>query len=319
MSRRSDTLETTLFCIEALRRIPRSGKISTTDLHRQLADAGFKRDVRSIQRLLKTLSEHFDIELDDRSKPYGYKWKSNAKGLAIASLNPQESMLLMMAQEHLRVLLPPKLMKSMDAYFKQAQQNLANGENVKLEREWPSKVRVIATTQPLLPARIDAAVFEAVSEALYSNLYLDVDYLNSAGQRIRKRVMPLGLAQQGGRIYLACRFDGYDDERSIAIHRIQSAKVSTLSFERPGDFDLQKFDEDGRFSFGHGKQVRLSFRTDATNAYYLKETPISEDQQIKELKDGNVEVSATVVDSRLLAVWLNGYGKQVWDIAKVPL
>lgn len=317
MSRRSDSLDTTLLSIELLRRIPRSGKISTSDLHRQVAAAGFERDVRSIQRLLKSLSEHFDIELDDRSKPYGYQWKSDAKGLAVSNLSPQESMLLMLAQEHMRYLLPPRLMKSMDAYFKQAQRNLAGGESVKLEREWPRKVRVIATTQPLLPAKIDTGVFAAVSEALYSNLYLDVDYRNANNQRMRKRILPLGLAQQGGRIYLACRFEGYDDERSIAVHRIQAAKVSTLGFERPKGFDLQTFDEEGRFSFGDGKRVRLTFRTDASNAYYLKETPLADDQQIEERTDGTVEVAATVVDSRLLEVWLKGFGAQIWNVRKL--
>ena len=316
MAKRSDSLETNLLSIELLRRIPRSGKISTPELHRQLAEAGFARDIRSIQRLLESLSAHFDIERDDRSKPYGYRWKSNSKGLAVASLNAQESMLLMMAQEHLRYLLPSRLMKSMDGYFKQAQQNLATGHHARLEKEWPGKARVIATTQPLLPPKIDPAVFEAVSEALYSNLWLEVDYQNASGQRGKRQVMPLGLAQQAERMYLACRFEGFQDDRSIALHRILSARLTTLTFERPKGFNLKQFDQEGRFSFGHGQRVRLSFRTDAANAFHLQETPLAEDQQVRRIKDGHFEITATVMDSRLLEVWLKGFGDRVWRVKK---
>ncbi|MDP2771333.1 MAG: WYL domain-containing protein, partial [Giesbergeria sp.] len=64
MAQRPDTLETALLMVELLRRIPRGRKITARELHQQLKDAGFERDLRSIQRQLETLSEHFDIERD---------------------------------------------------------------------------------------------------------------------------------------------------------------------------------------------------------------------------------------------------------------
>lgn len=319
MAKRSGTLETTLLAIELLRRIPRSGKISAPELQRQLAEAGFERDLRSIQRTLKQLCGHFDIECDDTSKPHGYRWLSNAKGLAIANLSAQESMLLMMAQEHLRNLLPPKLMKSMEGYFRQAQRNLALGDAGILEKQWPQKVRVIPTSQPLLPPKISPATFETVSEALYANKWLKLDYQGANGKHTQANIMPLGLAQRGGVIYLACRYEGYDNERSIALHRIVSAEMMTLGFERPKGFDLRKYDEDGRFSHGNGVKVKLSFRTDADNAYYLDETPLSEDQVITLRKDGDMEVTATVVDSVLLEWWIKGFGERVWGVKKVTI
>ncbi|HNN89325.1 MAG TPA: WYL domain-containing protein, partial [Giesbergeria sp.] len=74
MPKRPDALETTLLAIELLRRIPRGRKITTGELHQQLKDAGLERDLRTIQRQLEMLSQHFDIERDERSKPYGYRW-----------------------------------------------------------------------------------------------------------------------------------------------------------------------------------------------------------------------------------------------------
>jgi len=62
-------------------------------------------------------------------------------------------------------------------------------------------------------------------------------------------------------MYLVCRFDGYDNERSLALHRILTARTSTLIFERPKDFDLKQYDNDGRFGYGDGTHIRLSLRT----------------------------------------------------------
>ena len=74
MPQRPDTLETVLLAVELLRRIPRGRKITASELHRQLKDAGIERSERTIQRQLEMLSSHFEIERDERSKPYGYRW-----------------------------------------------------------------------------------------------------------------------------------------------------------------------------------------------------------------------------------------------------
>ena len=319
MAKRSDTLETVKLAVELLRRIPRGRKVTASELHEQLQHAGIERELRTIQRQLEMLSEHFEIERDDRSKPYGYRWLEQAKALAMPNLTPQESLLLQLAEEHLKNLLPPRLMKSMDAFFSQARRNLGSESSARLEREWPGKVRVVATSQPLLPPKIVSGVFEAVSEALYANRWLTLDYQNSAGKRRSITVMPLGLAQQGPRLYLVCRFDGFNNERSLALHRIRKAEASTLTFERPDEFDLQKYDDDGRFGFGEGHRVQLRFRITKDAGLHLTESPLSTDQQYVEAQDGWLEIVATVVDSAMLDWWLRGFGKAVTNIQKISL
>jgi len=318
MAKRSDTLETVLLAVELLRRIPRGRKVTASELHRQLVDAGIDRDLRTIQRQLEMLSKHFEIERDDRSKPYGYRWLEQAKALAVPSLTPLESLLLHLAEEHLKNLLPARLIKSMEGFFSQAKRNLGPDSSSRLEREWPGKVRVVATNQPLLPPKIVPGVFEAVSEALYSNRWLHLDYRNSGGKRNRVEVMPLGLVQQGPRLYLVCRYWGYDNERNLALHRILSAEVSTFAFDRPKEFDLKKYDDDGRFGFGEGERIRLTFRIDRDAALHLLETPLSSDQQVVEFNDEQLEITATVVDSAMLKWWLRGFGGALKVLERRP-
>ena len=109
--------------------------------------------------------------------------------------------------------------------------------------------------------------------------------------------MPLGLVQQGPRLYLVCRYRGYDNERNLAQHRILSAEMSTLKFDRPKEFDLKKYYDDGRFGFGKGEKIRLTFRIERAAGLLLLEAPLSTDQQAVELDDGRLEITATLVDS----------------------
>lgn len=311
-------LDTVLLTLEILRRIPRRRKITAQELHEQLWHAGFRRDVRSIQRHLDALCSHFEIERDDRTKPYGYQWLPHAGGMSLPGLTPQESLLLRLAEEHLRPLLPAPLLRSLKGFFAQARINLNDPARGRQEREWTRKVRVVSTTLPLLPPRIPDGVFEAVSQALYENRWLRIDYRNARRQRHRHDVMPLGLVQQGANLYLVCRFDGYDNERTLAVHRILSAEVSDLGFTRPAGFDLAAYENEGRFQYGDGRRIRLRFNIAREAGAHLLESPLAPDQQIETFPD-SYRITATLLDSLLLARWLNGFGGKVWDVQKTPL
>jgi predicted DNA-binding transcriptional regulator YafY len=319
MAKRPEALETVVFALELLRRIPRGRKVSAADLQAQLHDAGYSRDLRTIQRQLSLLSEHFQIERDDRERPYGYRWLDRAQPLAIPTLTPQESLLLQLAEEHLKFLLPARLMKAMAGFFSEARRNLGSEPNARLEKDWARKIRVVAASQPLLPPKIPPSVFEAVSDALYWNKWLKLDYRNAEGRRSSVEVMPLGLAQQGPRMYLVCRYRSFTNERTLAVHRIKSAEVLPETFERPIGFDLKKYDDDGRFGLGDGRRVQLVFRVGRAAGAHLYETPLSADQSITNMPDGRLEVTATVVDSAMLDWWLRGFGPALSDIQKIPI
>ena len=313
--------DTVLLALRIMEQIPRAPRrISAKEIQAQLANDPTcpQRDLRSIQRQLQWIADNFPVDVDARDRPYGYGWEKGAQPFSVPFLSVQESLLLVLAQKRLHPLLPVNLMKAMGGFFEQAHRNLAFGGNAVREREWLSKVRVIRETQPLLAPKIKAGIFESVAESLYENVWLEVRYKNADGKRYDVKVMPLGLALQGPRLYLACRFDGYDNERTLALHRLLRAKVTTLPFVRPKDFDLERYDADGRFSFGDGRRIKLQFRIDKKYELQLREMCLADDQVITE-KNGRLEVCATVVDSGRLDWWLNGFGEAVDNVRKTAV
>ena len=86
MAKRPDSLETLQLSHELLRRIPKGRTITAPELHQQLMEAGYEREMRTIQRQLETLSEFYDIERDDSSKPYRYRWTQATHDEVLARL-----------------------------------------------------------------------------------------------------------------------------------------------------------------------------------------------------------------------------------------
>jgi predicted DNA-binding transcriptional regulator YafY len=216
-----------------------------------------------------------------------------------------------MAEQHLRNLLPAPVLKSMEGFFSQARLKLRTSTRAKENAAWLDKVRVVPTTQPLRPPKLREGVFEAVSNALYADHWLDIDYQNVAGKRGTYKVMPLGLVQQGERLSLVCRYDGHSDIRHLALNRFHRATDTGLPFERPKDFDLRHHDEEEqRFGFGRGERIELVFRLPKTTGFFITESHLSSDQKVREIGD-RYEFRATVVKSLQLRQWLRGFGPEL--------
>ncbi len=313
MKQKSSLNESLNLAFEILKRIPRSRFISAQELQMQLSEAGIDRSIRSVQRMLQTLSETLNLERDTRSKPYGYKLQHANLGFALPNLSEHESLLLELSHQYLANLLPANVSTSLSGFFQQAQYNLHNSESQPKAKAWLKKVRVVSETQPLLAPEIDLTVMQSVSKGLFENRWLNLQFSNRKAEQRRANVMPLGIAQQGNRLYLVCRFEGHNNERSIAIHRIQQAHLSSFCFEPPAEFDLAQYDNDGRFGFGEGKQCRLQFCINKAQGYFLYETPLSKDQVIEEHAE-QLSISATVTDSLFLHRWLKGFGDEVSNI-----
>ena len=122
-------------------------------------------------------------------------------------------------------------------------------------------------------------------------------------------------------MFMPCRFEGYDDIRNLALHRIQSAQSTNQPFQRPADFDLQAYDDNGRFAFGQGLQLRIHLWIKDELAVLLAKSPLSADQQIAPALKGapGFELKATVTDSSLLVWWLRSQGPGVKVISPQSL
>ena len=207
--------------------------------------------------------------------------------------------------------------KSLAPLFESAHRQLDAPTVAPEEKRWLQKVRRIPESLPLQVPRISTSVFETVSEALYHECSLHLHYRNARSKLREATVYPLAIVQQANRLYLVCRFDGYDNERILALPRIRQARLGT-AFTYPHNFKLDAYIKAGHFGILRGPMVRLVFHINQAEGRHLMESPLSADQTQEEDETG-YRITATLPDTELLHRWLRSWGEAIADISITPV
>lgn len=266
---------------------------------------------RTIQSDLRHLAEEpHKIEVERDGKADRYRWIAPRPAWAV-KIDDRERVLLMLAQQHLSHLLPQDVHDLIRSKLgAQAGMQRSEGPASPL-MDWPDRVATVPLLPRLVPPKVSPEVLSNISSGLLRNLVLNVTYRNLQGRTITdKPVLPLALVQQAERLYLVCRFRGHDDTRHLAVHRIKEALLTPHRFTRPA-FSLQTYLEQGSFGFGNGEHITLKVCVQPHLAELLKETPLSEDQEIKSLEDGTSVVTATVIRGEQIRWWIRMHGPAI--------
>lgn len=232
----SSTREHIALALELYRRIPHRHKVTAKELQQSLAAVGIVRDIRTIQRNLDIIAQYFDIEKDDRDKPYGYS-RVSPKPLAIGA---QEALLVRMAELYLKPLLPSGVLKTLESLFRDAQYYLAPNQHNQKEREWLAKVHWV-NKGALHSAGVLHDVFEAISQGLYLNRWLTIHFEGDGVPAQAYNVMPLGLIHNESEVSLVGRSEALEQDLLIALHKVHRVTLWASTFEYPSDFSLDCF------------------------------------------------------------------------------
>lgn len=292
---------------DIISRLPRAPeKRSIPDLHKRLAAAGHQITARSLQRRLISLAKTYPIASDERSKPYGWSIMADTK-LAMGELSVQEAVALKLGESHLRETMPADLLEDLKGYFAQAESKL---KHASLYAAWLKKIRVVPANQPLQKPVVARNIHANAYEGVLKGLVLDVVYQGSSGKAKRYDIHPLAIVVRGNVTYLVARFSWASDVSLMALHRFRSISLTDepiAAFE----FDLDSFVEDGWMGFApEGEQVvRLRFYEGA--GAHLAHTPVSSEQQLTEIEDGEHELTVLLPITEQLKWWLLGFGDRV--------
>lgn len=324
MARTSTKVSQAMAYLEILRRIPRNSWITTNELHRSLNQDGIEISLQTLQRALKDFmaNDSLGIECNDKSRPFGYR-QMGISGLGV-KLSPTEALMLRLVNEHLTYQMPERLTHDLKSFFDAARDVLGENSRHLKEREWLKKVAVVPNTLPFIAPKILPRIFQAVSEALFRNHKLQITYVNSTGKKTEKIVSPLGLVQQDVRIYLVCQFDGYDNYRHLALHRLQNAVIMPHEAVRPAEFSLESYVKEAPFNYNNPdtKTIRLTCEiSEPATVTNLTETPMNRTQKITKIGERLWKLEVEIKDSLLLDGWLKTWENVagIRNVVKTPI
>jgi predicted DNA-binding transcriptional regulator YafY len=297
-----------------LKLLPRApSKITVKELCDLLAAADYDVHERTVQRDLRDLTRVFNLEHDDRSRPFGWSWSRIGPGFSLPGISVPEALTLKLVEQHLRNHLPPNTTEVLQPYFESAARTLGTVDPDTPSKTWLGKVRSIVPTQPLLPPMLDEEVRDTVYAALMQDRQLAISYRrrDAATATNYPSIHPLAIVQRGSVIYLVCMFGDYEDVRTLPLHRIEAAEDRFEPARKCPGFDLDAYVASGQFGIVTGPPVRLHavFRRQAGE--HLYETPLCARQELEVLDDGRIALTATVPNTRGLLWWLLGFGDGV--------
>ncbi len=270
---------------------------------------------RSVQRDLEKLSQQFAITCDDQHKPYGWSWIADAHSIDIPTMTPPAALAYRMVADFMSDLFPKEIYDQLKPHFRYAN-SLLNQTDKHTLKEWPSKVRSVGRSQPLMAPTIFPEVFAVVSDSLLEGKRFQVTY-QKRGERtpVSWSINPLGIVLNDRLMTLVCTVGNYHqikDVRQLQLHRMLEAIALDDTALSPEGFNLDAYIESGAFSYPTEEgtiRLKVIFERDA--AIHLEETPLSGHQKLTQMADGNVLVEATVANTRQLRWWLLGFGSRV--------
>ena len=299
--------------IDTLQAIPLHHKVSTSDVVLRLKGCGYAVTQRTVQRDLEALANTYGLERDDRSKPYGWRWPDNIRRFSVPEMGWPEALSLYLVREHVQGLMPASVREHLAPYFNAADRKLQQHFSSTPIKRWPEKIRVTSPGQPLASPKVARAVRDTVTEALLNERQLDVHYRKAGAAELQRwQIHPLGLVQRGPIFYLAARLFDKPDAWTLALHRIEKARVLDEAALAPEGFTLDGWLQDA-MGFGGDRTIRLVADFYDGAGKHLLESALAADQKVVALDDGDdtLRVTATVKDTEQLHWWLLAFGDRV--------
>jgi predicted DNA-binding transcriptional regulator YafY len=295
--------------ISVLREIPREPRVVTAgELQARLEGEGHELNRRSVERYLKELAESYEfrgmLKCDDRERPFGWSFYRNAH-INLPGMDAPTAATWWLVGRHLGKLLPPAAWDKIEPHIRHAEQWLQKHRPTG-SKAWPDKVASVPRTFPLQPAQPEPAVIEAVYDALYEERQLDVTYKGE-----HRILHPVGLIDRGRVSYLmAMAFDA-PDPFMFATHRIEKAEKLDEPARKKPDFDVEEYVRQGGVDIPTGDEVTLELRFYNGAGEHLRETPLTDNQQIQDEDEGVLTVKAKVIPTEALRWWIQGFADNV--------
>ncbi len=298
-----------------LRMIPREPATISADLLRErLADQGFEKDLRTIQRDLNKSSLIFPIrnEKAPDSNAKCWCWTRDASLLDIPKMDPMTALTFNLVESFLIKLIPRSVLEFMTHHFRRAEHLLKKLESSKWGR-WSEKINIIPRGLQLIPPPVNHAVFETIFEAVIREKQVRLSYLKRDARHAKTyHLNPLSLVFNQEVVYLVSTKQGKTVIQHFALHRVVSVECLQENAALPDGFDLKEYVKGGSFQYLiDGEQILLKAKFDPGIAMHLYESKLTEDQVLTVQEDGSIQLEAKIQNSSALKWWLLGFGDGV--------
>ncbi len=259
---------------------------------------------KSIQRDLEFMRDRLNLPVEYDAVHNGYRYVGEVSSFPTMQITEGELFALVVAEKALQQYRGTSFEKPLLSAIKKMEQALPDTISLNL-----ADIEQTISFRTRAEQILDLKIFDALAKAAARREQIELIYRKPGQAKPEARIVdPYHLANINGEWYLFAYDHARKDIRTFAPARIKAVTLTGKKFERPQKFSLEKRLRD---SFGvHSGQGEhaVSIRFNARAADYVREKKWHESQQLRERKDGGVELSLQLSSLAEIERWVLSWG-----------
>ena len=258
---------------------------------------------KSIHRDLEFMRDRLELPLEYDGARFGYHYTQEVTSFPTLQITEGELFALLVAEKAPQQYRGTHFEKPLLSAFKKMAASLPDTVSVNLS-DWEQTIAFHTSAEPVL----NLELFDALAKATTHRQQVTLTYRKPGRQEHECRVVdPYQLANINGEWFLFAHDHLRHDIRTFVPARIQAVQPTGQTFKRPGKFSLKKLLH-GSFGVHSGQgsfDVAIQFHPHVAD--YIREKKWHASQQLKELRDGGVELRLTLSSLVEVQRWVLGW------------
>lgn len=259
---------------------------------------------KSIQRDLEFMRDRLDLPLKYHPQRFGYHYTQDVSSFPTLQITEGELFALLVAEKALQQYRGTNFEKPLVSAFRKMAAALPDTVSLHLA-DWDQTISFRTRAEPIL----DLEVFDALAKATTRRQQLALTYRKPGRRQVEERVVdPYHLANINGEWFLFAYDHLRRDLRTFVPARIQAVRPTGQTFVRSQKFSLEQRLRDS-FGVQSGRgDYQVVVRFNELVADYIREKKWHDSQELRELKDGGVELRLRLSSLAEVERWILSWG-----------
>ena len=259
---------------------------------------------KSIHRDIEFMRDRLELPIEYHSARFGYGYTQKVNAFPTVQITEGELFALIVAEKALQQYRGTHFEKPLLSAIRKMEQSLPETISFNLS-DIEQTISFRTRAEPIL----NLAIFDVLARATAHRQQIELTYRKPGHREPEQRVVdPYHLANINGEWYLFAYDQLRKDIRTFVPARIQSARPTGRTFDRSQKFSLEARLRDSFGVHSGGGSFDVVVRFNARAADYIREKKWHESQQLRDLKDGGVELRLRLSGLGEIERWVLGWG-----------
>ena len=255
---------------------------------------------KSIQRDLDFMRDRLELPIEYHPQKFGYHYTGEVTSFPTMHITEGELVALVIAEKALEQYRGTQFEKPLLSAIRKIEQSLPDTISLNLA-DIEQTISFRTRAEPIL----NLEIFDALAKATASRRQLELTYRKAGNREGESRLVdPYHLANINGEWYLFAFDHARKDIRTFVPSRVSAVKQTGKTFARPQKFSLEKRLRDSFGVHSGDGQFDVLLRFDTRVADYVREKKWHESQQLREMKNGGVELGLKLSSLMEIQRWV---------------